>query len=179
MATPKTDAEQIAALEAEGMTTSDAQSAVDAAKQPIRRKGQRRTPAEKIAADRARAEAAKARGRKAAEAKPAKVETPRAACLCGCGETPKGKKARYLAGHDARHHAALKAAGKKPTYVLSAEKRAAHAEKVRAKRAAKRAENDRLTREALDRVGIPSVTGPAPKVSRRGKAAQAAEAVAS
>lgn len=31
-------------------------------------------------------------------------------CLCGCGGYPKGRKARYLPGHDARHHAALKRA---------------------------------------------------------------------
>jgi hypothetical protein len=33
-------------------------------------------------------------------------------CECGCGGSPKGKKARYLPGHDARHHSALKAAAK-------------------------------------------------------------------
>lgn len=34
----------------------------------------------------------------------------RAPCLCGCGGTPSGKKARFLPGHDARYHAALKRA---------------------------------------------------------------------
>jgi hypothetical protein len=29
-------------------------------------------------------------------------------CLCGCGGFPKGKNARYVPGHDARHHAAIK-----------------------------------------------------------------------
>lgn len=29
-------------------------------------------------------------------------ETPREPCLCGCGETPKGKKARFIPGHDAQ-----------------------------------------------------------------------------
>lgn len=37
-------------------------------------------------------------------------ETTRPPCLCGCGGFPKGKKARYLPGHDARHHSALKKA---------------------------------------------------------------------
>lgn len=31
-----------------------------------------------------------------------KTETPRPACRCGCGATPKGKKARFIPGHDAR-----------------------------------------------------------------------------
>lgn len=31
----------------------------------------------------------------------------RAPCDCGCGGTPSGKKARYLPGHDARHHAQI------------------------------------------------------------------------
>lgn len=30
-------------------------------------------------------------------------------CLCGCGGSPKSRKGRYLPGHDAKHHAALKA----------------------------------------------------------------------
>jgi hypothetical protein len=29
-------------------------------------------------------------------------------CLCGCGDFPKGKHARFIPGHDARYHAALK-----------------------------------------------------------------------
>jgi len=86
--TPKTDAEKIAALEADGLTTSDAQAVVDAETQPTRRRGQRRTPQEKVAD-----------GRKA----------NRAPCLCGCGGFPKGKKARFLPGHDARYHARQKA----------------------------------------------------------------------
>lgn len=31
-----------------------------------------------------------------------KVETPRANCLCGCGASPRGKKAVFVPGHDAR-----------------------------------------------------------------------------
>lgn len=91
--TDVTDAERIAELEAEGLTTSDAQAvlgaeAIEPKAKPARRKGQRRTPAEKIAEGKAQ----------------------RPPCLCGCGGSPKGKNARYLPGHDARHHAALKAA---------------------------------------------------------------------
>lgn len=29
-------------------------------------------------------------------------------CLCGCGGSPKGKRSRYLPGHDAKHAAARK-----------------------------------------------------------------------
>lgn len=29
-------------------------------------------------------------------------------CLCGCGGFPKGANTRFLPGHDARYHAALK-----------------------------------------------------------------------
>lgn len=39
-------------------------------------------------------------------------ETVRPACLCGCGGTPKGKKSRFIPGHDARWHAAQKRAAK-------------------------------------------------------------------
>lgn len=31
-------------------------------------------------------------------------------CLCGCGGYPKGAKARFIPGHDARYHAAQKKA---------------------------------------------------------------------
>lgn len=31
-------------------------------------------------------------------------------CLCGCGATPKRKKSRFVPGHDARFHAAMKKA---------------------------------------------------------------------
>lgn len=37
-----------------------------------------------------------------------KVE--RTPCLCGCGGFPKGSKARFIPGHDARYHAAQKKA---------------------------------------------------------------------
>lgn len=37
-------------------------------------------------------------------------EPQRDPCLCGCGAFPKGKKARFVAGHGARCHAALKKA---------------------------------------------------------------------
>lgn len=33
-------------------------------------------------------------------------------CLCGCGGTPASKGAKFLPGHDARYHAAQKAASK-------------------------------------------------------------------
>jgi hypothetical protein len=33
-------------------------------------------------------------------------------CLCGCGGFPKGKKARFVPGHDARYHSAQKKAAK-------------------------------------------------------------------
>ena len=36
----------------------------------------------------------------------------RAACLCGCGGLPAKPTYRYLPGHDAKHHAALKRADK-------------------------------------------------------------------
>lgn len=36
----------------------------------------------------------------------------RAACLCGCGGLPAKPTSRYLPGHDAKHHAALKRAAK-------------------------------------------------------------------
>lgn len=37
----------------------------------------------------------------------AEVETPREPCLCGCGETPKHKKSRFMPGHDAQLKAQL------------------------------------------------------------------------
>lgn len=52
-----------------------------------RKPGAKRTPAEKIT-----------------EAK------ERAACLCGCGAFPSKPKSRFLPGHDAKYHAALKRA---------------------------------------------------------------------
>lgn len=69
-------------------------------------------------------------------------ETPRAACLCGCGGIPKGKKARYLPGHDARHHAALKVAGKRVTFVTPAESRERTRDAGRAVRAGERTVSD-------------------------------------
>lgn len=46
--------------------------------------------------------------------KPAAVKAagPRAACLCGCGGFPKGRRSRFVPGHDARWYAAQKRAGK-------------------------------------------------------------------
>jgi hypothetical protein len=85
--------ERVLALEAEGMTTSDAQAVADAelmGAKSMRRKARRSTVA-----------APKKRG-------------PRE-CSCGCGEMTKG--GAYRPGHDARHHAALKAAGKKPKLI--------------------------------------------------------------
>jgi len=38
------------------------------------------------------------------------IAAGRPPCLCGCGGYPKGKKARYLPGHDAKHHSAQKKA---------------------------------------------------------------------
>jgi hypothetical protein len=108
--------ERVLALEAEGMTTSDAQAVADAelmGAKPMRRKGMRPVPPNK--------------------------QGPRE-CACGCGEMTKG--GTYRPGHDARHHAALKAAGKKPKLIASAAKR----EKARA--AAK-----------AGRVGKPAVSG--------------------
>ena len=49
------------------------------------------------------------------QAPAAKVPEPkpeRPPCLCGCGGTPKSPKGRYLPGHDAKHHSALKRAAK-------------------------------------------------------------------
>lgn len=46
-----------------------------------------------------------------AEAKASFVKEP---CLCGCGLTPASKKARFLPGHDAKYHSALKGGPKKP-----------------------------------------------------------------
>lgn len=34
----------------------------------------------------------------------------RAPCMCGCGDFPRGKKSRFIPGHDARYHAAQKKA---------------------------------------------------------------------
>ncbi len=31
-------------------------------------------------------------------------------CLCGCGGFPAGKKSRFIPGHDARYHSALRKA---------------------------------------------------------------------
>ena len=36
------------------------------------------------------------------------TEPPRDPCRCGCGDTPKGSKARFIPGHDARVHSAHK-----------------------------------------------------------------------
>lgn len=33
---------------------------------------------------------------------PRAAATTRAACLCGCGATPLGRKARFITGHDGR-----------------------------------------------------------------------------
>ncbi|MDP9438519.1 MAG: hypothetical protein M3P49_07225 [Actinomycetota bacterium] len=33
---------------------------------------------------------------------------PARRCLCGCGQTPKGQKSRFLMGHDARLHGEIK-----------------------------------------------------------------------
>lgn len=52
-----------------------------------RRKGQKRTPAEKVADG------------KAANRNP---------CECGCGGTPAGRKSRYLPGHDAKHYSRIR-----------------------------------------------------------------------
>ena len=38
---------------------------------------------------------------------PAKDETPREPCLCGCGSTPTRKRSRFMPGHDAQLKAAL------------------------------------------------------------------------
>lgn len=66
----------------------------------------------------------------------ARAATARATCGCGCGESPKGKKARYLPGHDARFHAARRAAGQEVTYVTPAGKREKAAEAAKARRVA-------------------------------------------
>lgn len=70
------DLQRILALEAEGMTTSDAQAVIMA--EEMGAKPMRRTPAE------------------------GKVGRDRAPCLCGCGGMPAGKKSRFLPGHDMR-----------------------------------------------------------------------------
>ena len=41
----------------------------------------------------------------------------RAACLCGCGGFPSKFSSRFLPGHDARYHAALKRAAKEQVEV--------------------------------------------------------------
>lgn len=38
---------------------------------------------------------------------PAKDETPREPCLCGCGNTPTRKRSRFMPGHDAQLKAQL------------------------------------------------------------------------
>lgn len=40
----------------------------------------------------------------------AELAQERPPCLCGCGGYPKGAKARFIPGHDARYHAAQKRA---------------------------------------------------------------------
>jgi hypothetical protein len=37
-------------------------------------------------------------------------EPRRDPCLCGCGGFPMGRKSRFIPGHDARYHSALKRA---------------------------------------------------------------------
>ena len=59
------------------------------------------------------------------------------ACKCGCGEHTKG--GQFRPGHDARYHAAQRAAGKTPTYKLSAEVRAKRAQAIRDRRATTKA----------------------------------------
>jgi hypothetical protein len=54
---------------------------------PERKPGQKRTPQEKIADGKAE---------------------DRLLCQCGCGEMPKGKKSKFLPGHDARWYSAQK-----------------------------------------------------------------------
>jgi hypothetical protein len=49
---------------------------------------------------------------------PPAPEASRPPCLCGCGETPKGRRARFLPGHDARYHASLRA---EPEFVVTDE----------------------------------------------------------
>ena len=83
--------------------------------------GQRRTPAEKVADGRV---------------------ANRAACACGCGGTPKSQKARYLPGHDAKHHAALNAGGKRVTFITPADKREKTREANRQRRAGTQAVSD-------------------------------------
>lgn len=101
--TDVTDAERIAELEDEGLTTSDAQAVLDAEAiepkaKPARRKGQRRTAAEMVAEGMAKVP------------KEGKASADRPPCLCGCGGIPKGPKARFLPGHDARFHSAQRKA---------------------------------------------------------------------
>lgn len=119
-----------------------------------------------------------------AKTKKTTERAPRATCLCGCGDEPIGKKARYLPGHDARHHAAMKAAGQKVTHVLSAEKRAKAAAATKARRAAARAAREATlvvaaeaapapSPEALRDAGVDILAGPpipVVKVSRTSKA---------
>jgi hypothetical protein len=38
------------------------------------------------------------------------TEPTREPCLCGCGDTPRGKKSHFIPGDDARFHAAQKKA---------------------------------------------------------------------
>jgi hypothetical protein len=37
-------------------------------------------------------------------------EPTREPCVCGCGDKPKGRKSRFIPGHDARYHSAQKKA---------------------------------------------------------------------
>lgn len=54
----------------------------------------------------------KARLAKAASEPGAVTVVERAPCLCGCGGFPKGRKSRFVPGHDARYHGALKRAAR-------------------------------------------------------------------
>lgn len=78
---------------------------------------------------------------------------PRAKCLCGCDATPKGRKARFMPGHDAQLKAAL--------YVQVRDEELA--EDIR-----------QIARDRLDEFGWPQ---PAPKAARkpRNKTDEAAE----
>jgi hypothetical protein len=101
-------------------------------------------------------------------AKPAEA-TERAACACGCGGTPVGKKATYISGHDQRHHAALKAAGLPVEFKMSAEARAKSAARTRARRAQQRelAITENAARKADVEAQLAEIVAPKPRRARK------------
>lgn len=81
-------------------------------------------------------------------------ETPREPCLCGCGQIPKGKRARFIPGHDAQLKAALYRTIRSTEEGVTADEKAAAVQR-------------------LDELGWPQPTPKAPRKPRAKKGSQA------